>query len=118
MEQYTADPSVLPKHIAETIDRSTIEPFAEAAWFAWRIRDGFLDITNGVWWNEDGSRVLSLATGTALHSYGDVDWETYSFRGNADGFAEDICCHDSREEADACALTFLLHGRFCSEAPA
>lgn len=112
-----ANLSLLPEHVAATVDENTIEPFGEAAWFAWRDLGGqrIIDIRNGVWWRDDGKRVLSLAMGTGLHYHGGVDWETYAFVGEAEGFASDVCCHDSREMAERCALTFLLHGRFCSE---
>ena len=112
-----ADVSVLPDYVRETIDTDTIEPFGEAAWFAWRVKEpGFhVDIRNGVWWREDGSRVLSLGMGTGLHIWDSVDWETYAFVGAADGMADDVCCHNTREAAEACALTFLLHGRYCSD---
>ena len=65
--------------------------------------------------DEDGSRVISLGMGTGLHSFGGVDWETYAFRGAAEGCADDVCCHPDRPSAEQCALTFLIHGRFCSE---
>lgn len=115
-----ADLSVLPEHVMRDIRPETVEPFAEAAWFAWRSdRVGsYLDIRNGVWWNDRGTRVLSLATGTDLHAFGRVDWETYAIEGAADGYADDVCCHPTRDEAEACALVFLLHGRYCSEVDA
>jgi len=109
---------VLPAHVREDVIRDTLEPFGEAAWFAWRDRGpSGIDIRNGVWWREDGKRVLSLGMGTGLHGWGGVDWETYAFLGAEDGYAEDVCCHPDREQAEACALTFLLHGRYCSDEP-
>lgn len=113
----SADLSVLPGYLLGTIDRDSIVPFAEAAWFAWRTdRAGsVLDIRNGIWWRDDGKRVLSLATGADLHAWGSVDWETYPFVGAADGCCDDVCCHETPEAADACALVFLLEGRFCTD---
>lgn len=112
------DLNVLPEHIRDSVLPDTIEPFAEAAWFAWRRSETMIDIRNGVWWTEDGSRVLSLAVGTALHYHGGVDWETYRFVGAAEGACEDVCCHDTEDAAKACALMFLLFGRYCSDAAA
>lgn len=75
-----------------------------------------LDIRNGVWWRGDGTRVLSLAMGTGLHAGGLVDWETFPLAGAAEGYDGDVCCHDSRAAAEACALRFLLEGKFCRDA--
>jgi hypothetical protein len=75
------------------------------------------DVRNGVWWRDDGKRVLSLAMGTSLHSWGGVDWETYAFVGAAEHACPDVCCHPTEDEANACAMEFLLHGRYCSDVP-
>lgn len=103
------DLDVLREFVLDDILVETVEPFGEAAWFAWRERRPMgLDIRNGVWWREDGKRVLSLAVRV-------VDYETYAFRGATEGCAEGICRHATREAADACALTFLVEGRFCTD---
>ena len=97
------------------LDEATIEPFTEAAWFGWRDIDRWDDISNGLWWRDDGQRVVSLATGTDLHSWDGVDWELYPVKLKDGDIADDICCHDSRTEAEHCALVFLIEGRFCRQ---
>lgn len=111
--------AVLDPRFAAQIDPDTLTPFADAAYFAWRIPAdrSLLDITNGLYWTADGRRVLSLATGTALHGWGGVDYETYPIKGypgdDDDEADRDICCHPSQAEADRCAVIFLITGRLC-----
>lgn len=110
------DLSVLPAHLQDDLDRTTIEPFDEGIWFGWReVRRSGLDIQNAVWWTHDGRRIISLAMGSDLHYHKNADWENYALRGEAEGRGEDVCCHGSREEAAACTRTFMREGRFCSE---
>lgn len=108
------DLSVLEERWA--VDESTVRPVAEGVWFAWRHdRDGMslVDIRNGVWWLEDGSKVVSLGMGSGLHYHKNVDWETYVFR--PAGVDIDVCCHSTEAEAEKCALTFFATGQWCRE---
>lgn len=88
----------------------TVRSVQEGVYYADRKgRDSALDLRWGLFFTEDGTKVLSLAVGSDLHAYRTVDYELYGFRGVA---VEDVCCHDSLEEAEACALHVFLHDRW------
>src|ERR1700730_15554222 len=105
-----ADLSVLDT-LVKDIDPSTIRPVGGGVWFAWRTKQRLFDVRNGVWWLDDGSKVVSLAVRTGLHVWDGVDWETYVFRPSDVDI--DVCCHDSEEEAEKCAITFFSTGHWC-----
>lgn len=97
------------------VDLDTVKPVGEGVWFAWRTKtarhNAMGDVRNGVYWLEDGSKVVSLAMGTGLHTWGTVDWETFVFR--PENVDIDVCCHDSEDAAEKCALTFFATGSWC-----
>lgn len=92
----------------------TARPVHEGVWFANRKDTMFptVDIRHGLWWTHSGSHAVSLAEGTGLHGNGAHDWENWVFRGPSAG--GDVCCHDSFEAAQACALEFIRSGHWCT----
>lgn len=102
------------------VDPATVKPVGEGVWFAWRRSERawtspglpMFDVRNGIYWLHDGSKAVSLASGTTLHFHGGMDWETYVFR-PVEAQDLDVCCHSTEDDATKCALTFFATGRWC-----
>lgn len=106
------DFSVLEGELGDDlVVNETVRAVTEGVWFGMRTRRRvFRDVQNGVWWTQSGSHIVSLAMGKDLHHHGSVDFETFVFRPKID---LDVCCHDTFDAAENCALTFIRSGHWC-----
>lgn len=113
----TPDWSVITTPLDGTILRDTARPVAEGVWYVDRDtsdtripNDGN---RHGLFFTHSGSHVVSIAWGTTLHYHGQMDFETYSFVPH--GIPDDVCCHETWDAAQACALGSIRTGRWCYE---
>lgn len=116
--EVSPDFSVLKEHLSDyDVDEGSARPVTEGVWYADRtgvsVFPGLGTTARGLFWTHSGSHVVSLAYGDGLHGWDGIDYETYVFAPR--DVDVDVHCHDTYEEAEACALTFIREGHWCAK---